>query len=320
MNKIIILSLKFIVTLGLLIWIGNRVDWNQVIVALASLGWKGWLLSLAIVSAQNILAAWRWRLILLSLGLRLPWWKCLRYFYVGLLLNQTLPASVVGDMARVWLLNRNGYALGAAVHSIILDKIFPILSLLALIALTAYQWGMLTGQTTIAEIFIVIALGFLAILSILIFISGRIVNSAKSHWVSVLQRLLMAIHFCLRHPRNLLPPLLAGILGFCCMAVLVSSIANFMFINLSILTCLVILPSVFLVMSLPISIGGWGIREGVMVIVLGYIGILPNQSIPLSIAFGLILLVGSLPGLLCLIHLNLTNFGRDIPAINKLTY
>ena len=319
MNKIIILALKFFITLGLLIWIGIRVDWNQVAMALASLGWKGWLLSLAIVSAQNILAAWRWQLILISLGLRLKWWKCLRYFYVGLLLNQTLPASVGGDVARVWLLNRNGYALGTAIHSIILDRIFPILSLLSLILCTAYEWAALTGQTGIAEVFIVIALGFLAILGMLILISNRIVHSVKSNWIGVLRRLLMVIEFFLNNLRHSLPPLLVGILGFCFMSFLVSSISYFMNINLSFWTCLVIFPSVFLVMSLPISIAGWGIREGAMVIALGYIGISPNQSISLSIAFGLVLLAGALPGLLCLIHLNLTNLGRDISTINKLT-
>jgi uncharacterized membrane protein YbhN (UPF0104 family) len=47
---------------------------------------------------------------------------------------------------------------------------------------------------------------------------------------------------------------------------------------------------------LPISIAGWGIREGAMVAALSVIKIPSHQSLALSICFGLCLVFVSLPG------------------------
>ena len=59
-----------------------------------------------------------------------------------------------------------------------------------------------------------------------------------------------------------------------------------------------IIPILGLLMLAPISIAGWGLREGVMVIGLGYLGVLPENAFALSILYGILLLVVSLPGLL----------------------
>lgn len=305
MKKYMILSLKFLVTIGLFFWIGSKVAWDQIAADLISLGWLGWLTAAILVSLQNILAGWRWYFILQSLSLKISWWRSLRYFYVGLLLNQTLPASVGGDIARVWLLKRDGLRISNATHSVILDRLFPMLSLLTLILLVMPQWIRLTGQIIIAQLFGIIALGFISVLVILILISGRIINVQHSLWIGNLQRLILAIRACFRHPYDMLPPLVAGIVGFCLMSALVALLATHMSVALSFWTCLVLCPPVFLIASLPISIAGWGVREGAMALVLSYVAIPTSQALSLSIALGLIVLLGATPGILCVWHLNL---------------
>jgi len=305
MTKNMLLLLKFLVTVGMLFWIGRKVEWDQIAAGLVSLGWQGWLATLVIVSLQNVLSALRWHLILRSLRMPVPWWRSLRYFYVGLLLNQTLPISVGGDIARVWLLKRDGQGLGNAMHSIILDRIFPMLSLLTLILLAMPQWVKLTGQTVTAKTFGAIALSVIVVLVVFVLIGGRIDNLQKSRWISNLQRLLLAIRTLFRHPSEMIPPLFVGIVSFCLMTALVTSIAYHMAIDLDFWKCLILCPPVFLIAALPISIAGWGLREGAMVLVLGYVAIPPNQSLPLSVALGLILLAGAVPGVFCIWHLNI---------------
>jgi glycosyltransferase 2 family protein len=51
--------------------------------------------------------------------------------------------------------------------------------------------------------------------------------------------------------------------------------------------CLVIVPLAGLVTLLPISIGGWGLREGAFVAGFGLVGIEPGDAIALSVLFGL---------------------------------
>jgi len=47
---------------------------------------------------------------------------------------------------------------------------------------------------------------------------------------------------------------------------------------------------------IPISVGGWGLRELAVVSVLGNHGVAPEQALLFSVGFGLIVMVGSLPG------------------------
>jgi len=50
--------------------------------------------------------------------------------------------------------------------------------------------------------------------------------------------------------------------------------------------------------ALPISIGGWGLRELAVVSLLGAHGVPAERALLFSVCFGLVLLIGSLPGAL----------------------
>ncbi len=51
-----------------------------------------------------------------------------------------------------------------------------------------------------------------------------------------------------------------------------------------------------LVTTLPISIAGWGVREGAMVAAFSLVGVPVEGALVLSILFGLLILLISLPG------------------------
>jgi len=60
---------------------------------------------------------------------------------------------------------------------------------------------------------------------------------------------------------------------------------------------LVLVPLVLLSMLIPLTIGGWGLREGAAVALLPVAGTTTAEALAASVAFGLAILVGSLPGL-----------------------
>ena len=73
-------------------------------------------------------------------------------------------------------------------------------------------------------------------------------------------------------------------------------IARFLSIDISFFNALILLPPVLFMSMLPISVAGWGVREGAMVVALNMINIPAHQSLALSICFGLCALAISLPG------------------------
>jgi glycosyltransferase 2 family protein len=69
-------------------------------------------------------------------------------------------------------------------------------------------------------------------------------------------------------------------------------------LNISLIEMLLIIPITNLLTVIPISIAGWGVREGVFVVGLGYLNVASDAALALSILYGLLILIASLPGLL----------------------
>src|SRR5262249_20611376 len=58
----------------------------------------------------------------------------------------------------------------------------------------------------------------------------------------------------------------------------------------------VVAPTVLLISMLPISVGGWGVREGAMVVALHGFGIPTEEALLPSVLFGLCAVTATLPG------------------------
>jgi hypothetical protein len=67
-------------------------------------------------------------------------------------------------------------------------------------------------------------------------------------------------------------------------------------LEVSLLDCVLLVPPVILVTVVPISIAGWGVREGAMVVAFGFINVPPSAAFAMSVLFGLTLAAASLPG------------------------
>jgi hypothetical protein len=65
--------------------------------------------------------------------------------------------------------------------------------------------------------------------------------------------------------------------------------------------CALLVPAILEIAMLPISLAGWGVREGAAVVAFGAIGLPAAQALGVSIAFGLIVAaVSTLGGVLWL--------------------
>ena len=72
-------------------------------------------------------------------------------------------------------------------------------------------------------------------------------------------------------------------------------------IGLDLGAALTVVPTIVLVAMAPISIAGWGVREGAMVIGLGLLGVSAADALAVSVSYGLVqIAVGVLGGSLWL--------------------
>ena len=66
--------------------------------------------------------------------------------------------------------------------------------------------------------------------------------------------------------------------------------------RVELLSVMVIFPFVLLLSMLPISLAGWGVREGAMVMFFGLIGLSAKISLSASLLFGICMFLAALPG------------------------
>jgi hypothetical protein len=118
-------------------------------------------------------------------------------------------------------------------------------------------------------------------------------------WMSELSRQLSMV---LRQPHFGPFILMLGILGHLASVFVIYALFAAFGTPQLLRDCLILTPFPLLLSLLPISVGGWGVREGTLVAAFSLVGVAPELTLTVSITFGLILLVASLPGSIVLLN------------------
>ena len=93
-----------------------------------------------------------------------------------------------------------------------------------------------------------------------------------------------------------LPVFAISIGGHLMMVSAIFILASDLDLSVTFLDCLVLIPGVMLLASVPISIAGWGVREAVMVAAMGLLGVATDEATSLSLVYGLSMVVIGLIG------------------------
>jgi len=262
-------------------------------------------LCMALMLVQILVAVIRWKIVLDALGEYLHFWHLCNIMYMSLFFTLVTPGTAGGDVVRMLQTNKKGVHISKAMNSVLIERIATLFSLILLVVITQpfliNRIGHVPGEWVFPSLMII---GFLSI-GILLWLDkfpiGKYKNLKIVRGVHALVSDARMIFLNFRFSFSLLFIALFGQIIF---SLIVYVLAVSLNINITILDCMVLVPPALLVMALPVSVAGWGVREFVMVTTFGYISIPSEQSLALSILFGLVILCSILPaGLLWLLRL-----------------
>ena len=91
----------------------------------------------------------------------------------------------------------------------------------------------------------------------------------------------------LRSFRTVGPAVLMSMAVHLALIVAFVQIAKGLNLRFDLMQGLALLPPVFFAMLLPISVNGWGVREGASIVFLGFAGLSAEDSVIASVLFGL---------------------------------
>jgi uncharacterized protein (TIRG00374 family) len=303
------LGATIIVTAAAAAYILRQIDVGKTIdiVRSADPGWLALATFLMFVTVAPM--TWRWQKLLAARGIRDGYWWLTRAYFVSYAVGQVLPTSVGGDASRIYeTARRHPGQMTPITGSVVLERALggAVTLLLAaigfLLAIGRYDIG--------AYLWIELLFVVLTVIAGFVFFSRRVrthlrfavplvrrVRFRQWRLESLMRALYEGVHGYRDHPGTLLATCGATLLVQGGRIVAIWASGKSVGIDLSIRPYIVLGPLLFLVMLVPFTVNGLGVREAFFVSFLGKLGVDADSAAATGFIFFLLTIVLALPGL-----------------------
>ena len=296
-KNIAIFLLKALVTAACLWWLSRYFYFEQVQAALTGINPLLLIVAIALHFLSFVLGGVRWWLLFRHVNGAIAFRQLWPSYYLGVFFNNLLPSIYGGDLARTARLYAAGFGGSALVSSAFVDRVLGLAALVSMgvIALLFAPAGFENR----------LALGVFG-LSLLVLLP-MLVIALLPRWTRLLDTgfgsrwpRLHAVLSCFPRYRSapglMLTAFGLSVLNQLMVVLVLLMLAPGLGVHLPVFQFVVVLILVFLVASLPISLGGLGAREGAMMALLLPLGVDAASVLALSAAYLLVLWSSTLPG------------------------
>ena len=247
----------------------------------------GWSVAAALLltGLATLANAWRWRVVARALGAPLPPAASVAAYYRSQFLNATLPGGVLGDAHRGVRHGRDAGDLGVGLRATVWERVFGQVVQVGLLVVV-----LLVAPTPLRGFAPAALVGLLAF-------------ALLARWLGRRQG---AAAFVGRDLRVLLRPGVAVRIALASCASTLGHIAVFLVAVAAVgveagPSLLVAIALAVLVGSaVPLNIAGWGPREGITAAVFALSGLGSTTGLTVSVVFGVLATVATVPGVLVL--------------------
>ena len=251
--------------------------------------WVG--VALAVSLVQVTVSAWRWCFTAGRLGITLPFGDALREYYLAVFLNQIIPGGVVGDVSRAWrharLQTDTHMDGGSAVRAVVLERASGqiVMTMVAAASLALMPMALGTAWW--------LGAGGVGVLAVGLWFATRRLDLSSRPWLDLFwgdaRRALLSREAA---PMQLIT---SAVVVACYVGTYLVS-ARAIGIHTPFLTLVPLVAPVLVTMLVPVTIAGWGVREGAAALLWGGIGLAAIDGVAISLAYGLLVLLSTLPG------------------------
>ena len=298
------LVVQGVISIGLLAWIFRGLDRQAFRALFAGLPLWFYFASLAVVLTGQVIYAWRWWLVLTVTGTGVSFSTAVRQYFVGTFVNNFLPSTVGGDVAKVYYIGRqHGYRAVAA--SVVVDRVLGV-GILATLASAAAWLSAPDSPWLVAS-----SLAVTAIAATLAVVSGLAVSGTGglARWLAPFgpravalathaQQFRLDMAAPLRRP-DIMGQSIAGVFVYFVGLTLVylSFLTVHTITQPSLSSMFAVVTTTAVLSNVPISLNGLGVREQLHVWLLAPLGVPTEVALAISLLMFAHLLVASTLGL-----------------------
>jgi uncharacterized membrane protein YbhN (UPF0104 family) len=268
------------------VFIISRANFPEIGRALRTANW-GWLvLSFSLHAFGLLFSAYRWQILALAQGDRIPLGYLTKSYIVGKFFNTFLPTSFGGDIVRIWDGSKYSSSVAKSSAIVVVERMTGIIVLFLFAAGARLE---MAGR--IPVIWAAQVLGLAGLAGIVVFflpVVGRALRRGPRHGL-IRKTFDKALLFretiiAYRHqPGPFLRATLWAVLLQLNVIVYFILIGKALRLPIPLLDYFVFIPLVLLLQILPVTINGLGVREGAYVAIFAFYGL--SSSTALSFSF-----------------------------------
>jgi hypothetical protein len=292
---------RALVSIGLLALVATQIDFGAIKDRLSGGSWWLFVLAAVVLFASFVVGAVRWHIFLRAAGIDATQRRALDAYLIGTFTTNFLPTQIGGDVTRALYVTGRGRWARAAT-TVVVDRASALACMITVgWFLIALHSGPVSGQLYAAlgsaTAAFVITVGLLLLLPRIPAMRRLLPSRARP----VAGEIRAALSGCLSPP-VLGRTFLIG-LGFQGLVYLSAwLVARSISLDLPASVLGATLAPVLILAAAPVSIGGYGVREGSFVLLLGYTGVTATDATLFSLLQGASFALASLPGALVLLR------------------
>lgn len=290
--------LRIVVSLSILMYLYFAIRGDQVRMfeTLTQITFVDISIAFAILVFTVVLQIWRWHIVTKALSGIIAGNNLINIFMGATFSGLVLPSSMGGDAIRMAALLKSGVMAKVAVASVFLDRISGLMALLLMVVCAHSVFYFLGSRAPILVSGLLISL----LLWIFVFTALRCFRFEPfaSNW-----RMGRIFFSFLRDFKTIVFSVHPGVITFLLSlsiqilsSVCIYFIARSLQVEITLWACVFLVPIVMLATAIPISIAGWGVREGAMVLAFAVQSVPADRALLTSLVFGVLM---TLIGLTC---------------------
>ena len=284
--------LRAAISIAIIGFLLGSADLPALMANISTANWWWLLAALALQVGCLLISTYRWQLLLSAQNMRYPFAPLISFNMVGRFFNIFLPTSTGGDIVRIYEMAKHSQRAADSIISVLADRVLGTIAMFVIcwVSLAATGWRLLEG-TDILLIIALLSLAFILVLAALL--NPRLMRGiiALTHTIKLwnLESRLITIYSSLQEMVKF-KKALAYVFWISLLIQLIFIISVYftaLAVNIHVpaLFFLIVMPLISVIVLLPISIGGLGVREGAFVFFFSQQGVSTASALSLSLLF-----------------------------------
>lgn len=304
MKKVLLFTGKLAVSGLLICYLLRKLDLSVICGYLKEVNPSWIVIAVCLLGVGRLITGWRWRVLLNIQGIHIPFPTILSFLFVSNFFNTFLPSTIGGDAMRASDSSRHSRLPAESITTIVVERMMGICAL-ATIAFVCFLYRVGSNGNLLPFFWPVSLLVILTYAALILVLNRRLAEFAaaavgKTHLKGVSRRIRKVSSVLSELKRDKASMLKAGLLSLLLQVnVIIFTYVAALSVNLRIplIDFFVIVPIILVILILPVSINGIGLRENAYALMFaGYIT--GEEAVALSwVLLALSLFLGGVGGI-----------------------